>query len=340
MVFSRREHAGGAVGLALVLMMSGGCAQPETAASPDVPIPYLGEKPPGDSPVLFAPGVVSTTSREWSMASTPDGLELFFGVVTDERSWILHTKENNGRWTEPAVASFSGSYDDYDLTMSPDGNRVYFTSSRPADGDGPGVENSDIWFVDRTVDGWGDPVRFPEPINTEMRELYPSESRDGYVYFFSSRSAGFGGFDIYRVAVGEGGFGAPENLGPSINTDGNETDCCISPDGDYLVFTSSRDGGFGKGDLHISFRTDDGHWTSAVNLGDAVNTEHLEFCPSVSRDGKYLFFTSNRPKAQERAGASAIREELGVTPSTGRPDIDVYWVDASFIEGFRPEARQ
>jgi hypothetical protein len=75
-----------------------------------------------------------------------------------------------------------------------------------------------------------------------------------------------------------------------------------------------------------------------VNLGDAVNTEHLEFCPSVSRDGKYLFFTSNRPKAEEIVGTSAVREELGLTPSTDRPDIDIYWVDASFIEDFRPES--
>ncbi len=338
-VLTHRVFDGVVVGLALGLLICGGCTQPEeTEVLPEVskPDPYLGESPPGDSPVLFAPGVVSTNSREWSMASTPDGLELLFGVVTDDRSWILHTKEVDGRWTELAVASFSGTYDDYDLTMSPDGNRVYFTSNRPPDGTGPVLENSDIWYVDRTDEGWGDPVRFPEPTNSEARDLYPSESRDGYVYFFSLRSGGFGAFDIYRVAPLEDGFGAPENLGASINTKENETDACISPDGDYLVFTSTREGGFGSGDLYVSFRTDDGEWTRAVNLGETVNTEHLEFCPSVSRDGKYLFFTSNRPKAEEITGASAIREELGVTPSSGRPDIDIYWIDAGFIENFRP----
>jgi hypothetical protein len=300
--------------------------------------PYLGEQPPGGAPVLFAPGIVSTDTREWSMASTADGLELFFGVVTDERSWILHTKEVDGRWTELAVAPFSGTYNDYDLTMSPDGHRVYFTSNRPVDGTGAVLENSDIWYVDRTDDGWGDPVHFPEPINTDMRELYPSESRDGHVYFFSNRPGGFGSFDLYRVAIHDGGFGASENLGPSINTEENETDACISPEGDYLVFTSTREGGYGSGDLYVSFRTDAGGWTQAVNLGDAVNTEHLEFCPSVSRDGKYLFFTSNRPKTEEIVGASAVREELALTRSADRPDIDIYWMDAGFIESFRPEA--
>jgi Tol biopolymer transport system component len=297
---------------------------------------YLGASPPGEAPVLFAPGIVSTDTREWSMASTPDGRELFFGIVTDERSWILNTREVEGTWTELAVASFSGEYNDYDLTMSPDGNRVYFTSNRPPDGDGPVLESSDIWYVDRTDDGWGDPVRFPDPVNSEARDLYPSQSRDGYVYFFSQRDGGFGGFDLYRVAPLGEGFGVPENLGASVNTDENETDACISPDGDYLVFTSTRDGGFGSGDLYVSFRTDDGGWTRAVNLGETVNTEHLEFCPSLSSDGRYLFFTSNRPKEIEIASTPGIREELGVTPSTDRPDIDIYWVDAGFIDRFRP----
>jgi len=328
--------------VALGVVLCVGCTRPEPEIEvvPEVSNPYLGENPPGDSPVLFAPGIVSTDTREWSTAFTPDALELFFGVVTDERSWILHTREIDGEWTDLAVASFSGEYADYDLTMSPDGNRLYFTSDRPPDDAGPVLENSDIWYVDRSDDGWGDPVHFPEPTNSKARDLYPSQSRDGYVYFFSLRSGGFGEFDIYRVAPLEDGFGVPENLGSSINTNENETDACISPEGDYLVFTSTRKGGFGSGDLYVSFRTKDGEWTRAANLGDTINTEHLEFCPSVSPDGKYLFFTSNRPKAQEIVGAVGIRDELGVTPSSKRADIDIYWVDAGFIEDFRPGAEQ
>ena len=341
-MFAGRMSVGVAVGLALIAVICGGCGQYETEEEqpPEVSAshPYLGEEPPGDTPVLFAPGIVSTNTREWSMASTPDGLELFFGVVTDERSWILHTEEVDGRWTELALASFSGEYNDYDLTMSPDGNRLYFTSNRPPDGTGPVLENSDIWFVDRTDDGWGDPVRFPDPVNSEERDLYPSESRDGYVYFFSRRAGGFGAFDLYRVAPLGDGFGVPENLGPSINTAENETDACISPDGDYLVFTSTREGGYGSGDLYVSFRTEDGGWTQAANLGETVNTEHLEFCPSISRDGRYLFFTSNRPKDQAIEDSLDVRDELGVTPSATRPDIDIYWVGTAFIESFRPES--
>ena len=301
--------------------------------------PYLGQEPPGFEPVLFAPGVVSTDTAEWSTAFTPDGLELFFGLYVEDGSDILHMKSVDGLWTEPVVASFSSKYSDYDLTMSPSGNRVYFTSLRPASGAGPKIESPDIWYVDRTDQGWGPPVRPREPINTDDWDLYPSESKDGFLYFFSSRPGGFGGFDIYRAAIEGDELKEPVNLGPPVNTEHGETDPCISPDGNYIVFVSRRDEGFGDGDLYVSFKLPDGTWTKPRNLGAAVNTEHREFCPSVSRDGKHLFFTSNRPKPTAIPPyRSTVRESLGVAPSTERADIDIYWLDARYLDAFRPGA--
>jgi Tol biopolymer transport system component len=302
---------------------------------PELSGPYLGQEPPGNSPVLFAPGIVSTATREWSTAFRPDGRELFFGIDTPDRAYIVHMKEESGGWTEPVIASFSGQYSDYDLTMGPDGSRLYFTSLRPADGGGPEIENPDIWYVDRTEIGWGDPVRFPAPINTADRELYPSVSNDGYLYFFSSRVGGFGRSDVYRVPVTNGRYGDLENLGPTVNTAASEGDICVSPDGDYIVFASSRDEGFGGSDLYVSFRRDGG-WTEARNLGAVVNTEHREFCPSVSRDGKYLFFTSSRPRVEALPDIrSAVREDLGASRGSEQPDFDIYWVDARLMADLR-----
>jgi len=327
------------IGFALLALSCGSGAQnEETVADLDVAAPYLGQKPPGDEPVLFAPGIVSTSTREWSMAVTPDGLEIFFGLAAEDTTYILHTfAMDDGQWADLSVASFSGEFSDFDLTMSPDGNRLYFTSNRPTEAGGEKLENPDIWYVDRTGNGWGEPVHFDAPINTQDRELYPSESRDGFIYFFSSRPGGFGRSDLYRASYRNGEFGAPENLGEAINSEKSEGDACISPDGDYLVFTSTRDDGYGGGDLYVSFKTADDGWTQAVNLGEKVNTEHLEFCPSVSRDGKYLFFTSNRPKATEITQTTTVRQELGVVPGGDRPDIDIYWMDAGFIEDLRVE---
>jgi Tol biopolymer transport system component len=336
-VMLRKNHClSGFLGLAMASSLTGICV---AAEFPELEGPYLGQKPPGAEPRLFAPGIVSTHTGEWSMAATPDGKEIFFGLVSEERSCIVHTKLEGGRWTEPAIASFGSQHNDFDLTMSPTGDRVYFTSMRPPSGHGPRLEHPDIYYVDRTASGWGDPVRFPEPINTEVRELYPSESRDGYIYFFSNRSGGFGGSDVWRVAIqGKDSFGEPENLGANVNTSAGEGDPCISPKGDYIVFSSRREDGLGGGDLYVSFQMPDGSWSLAQNLGASVNTEHLEFCPSISRDGKYLFFTSRRPKTVEiPIYRNTVREELKLKPNTERGDIDIYWVDAEVVEKLRPE---
>jgi hypothetical protein len=336
-IMDRGDGAAVLLGFVLVAFACGGGSPiEEKAENPGAREPYFGQKPPGDVPVIFAPGIVSTPTGEWSMAATADGLEVFFGLATEDATFILHSfATHDGPWTDPVIAPFSGEFNDFDLTMSPDGNRLYFTSNRPTGIGGDVLENPDIWYVDRTHDGWGEPTHLDFPINTEDRELYPSESRDGFLYFFSSRPGGFGRSDIYRASYRDGEFGEPENLGESINSEASEGDACISPDGDYLVFTSTRDDGFGEGDLYVSFRTADGGWTKAVNLGNTVNTEYLEFCPSVSRDGRYLFFTSNRPKEVAITETTAVRRELGVAPRGDRPDIDIYWMDAGFIQDLR-----
>jgi hypothetical protein len=70
-----------------------------------------------------------------------------------------------------------------------------------------------------------------------------------------------------------------------------------------------------------------------------VNTEHREFCPSVSRDGKYLFFTSRRPRSMKIPRyRNTTREALGLAPDPERGDIDIYWLDARFLEKLRPTA--
>jgi hypothetical protein len=100
-------------------------------------------------------------------------------------------------------------------------------------------------------------------------------------------------------------------LGDAINSEHHDWDVFVAPDESYLIFASvGRPDGLGRGDLYKSIRRPDGSWSPAENMGDVINSDADEICPSVSPDGKYLFFTSNRN------GTSAV-----------------YWVDASVIEG-------
>jgi len=112
----------------------------------------------------------------------------------------------------------------------------------------------------------------------------------------------------------------------------------IAPDESYIIFASDRPDGFGGGDLHVSFRQDDGTWGEAINLGSTINSPQTDFCPSVTKDGKYLFFSSRRPYEGTYPNISlAYRAELDVEAENPEQNVDVYWVDARVLEQFREE---
>ena len=127
-----------------------------------------------------------------------------------------------------------------------------------------------------------------------------------------------GAMDIYFSKFTDGRYAAPEKLGPEVNSDAADLDPAIAPDESCLVFQSNRPGGFGQMDLYISFRSRDGSWTTAVNMGDKVNSASSESSARVSADGKYLFF--NKTNRQIRTSwrywvSTEIFEELRKTPA-------------------------
>jgi Tol biopolymer transport system component len=253
---------------------------------------YLGQKPPGTVPEVFAPGIVSTRIGEFNAAFSPDGKEFYFSV--NERSGRETMKFmtcKNDQWTPPQPVSFVSPQNDCDPLFSFDGRRLYFISTRPKK-DRAGSRDWDIWYVEKTDTGWSEPINIGPPVNSEVDEYYVSLTQDGTIYFASNRAGGLGSFDIYRSRFVDGQYMKPENLGDSINTRHLEHDPFIAPDESYLLFTSvDRPEGFGTGDLYISSRKKDGTWTKSKNLGKAFNSSGYDFCPIVSPDGKYFFFT-------------------------------------------------
>jgi Tol biopolymer transport system component len=332
----------------LVLALVGGALScdmqaPEEAVAAAAPSgDWLGQQPPGATPELFARGTVSTGADELNAVFSPDGTEFLFTVKTPDR--VRHTlmfmEREGDDWTAPRTLPFSGRYSDADPAFAPDGNRIYFISMRPLEGEGPPRENWDwdLWAVDRTADGWGEPWNLGAPVNTDAMEVYPSVAADGTLYFSSGRPGGQGENDIYRSRIVDGEFGEPENLGDAINSEHSEGDLFIAPDESYIVFVSSgRPDSIGRGDLYVSFRDEDGAWTPAINLGEGVNSRWTEYCPSVSPGGKYLFFTSYRVVREEPSATPLTYEEIQsayVTPQSGMGDV--YWVDAAVLEALRP----
>ena len=252
---------------------------------------------------LFAPGVISDAQEQWRITFTPDGRTAyfassagFFPITRQATIYVSHFA--NGEWSTPTVAPFSGMYSDMDPYISPNGQRLYFSSIRPVDGVTRG--DLDLWMVERTPDGWGEPVHLGPEVNSPEDELYASASGDGTLYFASGPLFPQPGkhWDIYRAERAGDGFAPRQALGAGVNTtpvaggglqDAWEFNPEISVDGKTLLFTSLRRGGFGLGDIYVSHLVK-GEWTAARNLGPLVNTALDEYHPTLTRNRQELYF--------------------------------------------------
>jgi len=335
--------------LASLLLLSGCCECPEQEPGcaacektfPELSGPYLGQTPPGTEAEVFAPNVVTTGLFTRDIAMTPDGKELYFGVVFGRYAYytMMVTKLVDGKWTEPRVAPFTSKYNEMEPAISPDGQKFYFFSFRPLEGDGPAKPESDIWVMDREGDDWSEPYNLGPPVNTERSEFFPSVTADGTLYF--TRDGEGGASLVYRARPVEGGFAEPELLGPAVNATRSQYNAFIAPDESYLIYsTHLAEDGLGGDDYYISFRDADDNWTGPINMGPKVNTEGgLEHSPFVSRDGKYFFFMTARNVLDDGLpeDVRTLRElqALHARPGSGEPGI--YWIDAGFIEELRPE---
>lgn len=305
--------------------------------------PYLGQPLPGDIPELFAPGIVTDIHHEHSAAVfSPGGDEVFWTLAVMPLQSplppvIMHSKLHAGCWTKPRVASFSGMYADDVGGFSPDGERLYFSSNRPLPGTTELNEAADIWFVEKTTDGWSQPTWLDSPINTEHYESSPKLTRNGYLYFVGYMEGVRGNRGIFRSKLIDGKYTAAEALGPSINTESLDWCPYVHPDEDYIIFSSLRPNGFGSGDLYVSFMQSDGSFGEAINLGSTINSNDNDRFPAVSPDGRYLFFLSKRtPLPDHFEVPQSLQQLLDLSQTITNGLSNIYWVDAAIIEKLKP----
>lgn len=234
------------------------------------------------------------------MAISPDYDEIFFTLDAPKNAFrtILTSKKVNGTWSEFTIASFSGKYHDIEPAFSPDGKQLFFASKRPIGNETTPKKDYDIWFLTKEDGIWTNPTRLPETINTAKNEYYPSIANNGTVYFTAERADAKGKEDIYKSEFTNGSYQTPVSLGAGVNTKTYEYNAYVSPDESFIVFGSyGRKGSLGRGDLYISFR-ENGVWKDAVHLGKLINSNQIDYCPFVSFDKKYFFFTSEKSTIQ------------------------------------------
>lgn len=288
----------------LVVLLLFGCQSPESTR-PDLDLTTA-----SDQPELVGEGILSTDLNERDLTISPDGSELFFTLnnVNNSVRAIVGVTRAGDSWSSPVVASFSGRYKDIEPFFAPDGQRLYFASTRPVQG-AEEKADYDLWFVERTDTGWGEAQHLPSPVNTERDEFYPAVSSNGNLYFTTTDDSG--NEDIYVSTWDGAGYAQPAALDSAINTPTYEFNAYISPDENVLVFSSyGREDGFGGGDLYVSHKDENGNWQPASNLGSEINGPSLDYCPFIDWDNGILYFSSNRRQASVNNDVARTYEQI------------------------------
>jgi len=320
--------------------------------------PYLGQKPPGEVPELFAPGIIADIYNEHSAAFfTPDGKEVFWTRALNQGQnprymVVLHMKQEKGVWNQPELASFNRGHSTMITSITPDGSRIYISSTQPLDIGGP-QQRPTSWVVYRTAEGWSEPrlaksVRYS--ILKDFDQIGESQETRNGNYYFASRIHGV--WTFYRSELINGVYQKPEVLGGGSRnysvpqrSDKKHSDNAfyVDPDEKYIIFSSNRPGGFSKGyELYISYRQSDGSWGKGINLGEKINRScDGGIWPIVSPDGKIMFFVSSIEAFKDFDPQKCTYKELKqITLNPENGFNKVYWVSSSFIDRLKPEQSQ
>lgn len=271
---------------------------------------------------------INSSADEYLPTLSNDGRLLIFTRKRQHED-ILSSERKNGDWT--AAQSFgkaiNGPLNEGMANLTACGRTIYFAGCQRADGRG----GCDI-FKAQFENGEISNIHLTEgPLNTADWESQPSISCDGTLLFFSSnREGGEGGTDIWVSRLQKDGkWGAPENLGPHINTPYDEEAPFIAADGQTLYFASNGHPGFGEADI---FRTvlEGNTWSVPQNLGRAVNTPFREAGFAVTADASWGYFASGRPGG--KGGIDLYRAPMHREIVPEVPNVMVHAVVVSNLE--------
>lgn len=264
------------------------------------------------NPKPFKPVVVegiSTGEDEYLPALSPDNQIAFFTrkkkILPDKNSlfrasrsrefFMFSAKGDDGEFSEgeDMPDPFNINENEGGASLTADNNTLYYTVCQFDKV--TGYLNCDIYYSEYINDEWGPIKNAGSPVNKPGSwESQPSIASDGQtLYFVSDRPGGYGGYDLYKAIKEEGLWGSPVNLGPVINSKGNEKSPFIHPDGQTLYFSSDGWSGMGGYDVFYS-RMKDQVFQSPVNLGFPINSPEDDVGFFVSTDGMKGYFASNK----------------------------------------------
>ncbi len=253
------------------------------------------------NPVNIGPNV-NSSGYDYINAVSLDESQLFFtrkgsDIKSDEsfyRSISARSATGQLNWS-PAIeigAPINTPGNEGALCVSPDGMTIIITCCSRRDSYG----SCDLYLSNKVGNNWSEPENLGELVNSASWESQPCLAVDGRTLFFvSTRRGGYGGSDIWKSVLQDDGYwGAPVNLGNTINTSSDEMAPFIHPDGRTLYFSSRGHMGMGGADLFVSRLDNTGIWQQPENIGYPVNTKRDEINLIINARGTEAFISAER----------------------------------------------
>jgi outer membrane protein OmpA-like peptidoglycan-associated protein/tetratricopeptide (TPR) repeat protein len=270
---------------------------------------------------------INSSESEYLPSLTIEGKELVFtrrlGAFNED---FFYSQKTNADWdkAKPIEGEVNTDQNEGAQNISQDGQLLVFTGCNRRDGFG----SCDIYMSYRTASGWSEAVNLGGRINSGQWESQPCLSPDKQsLYFASRRAGGYGGSDIYISHMeANGKWGEPENLGPVINSKGDEQSPFMHADNQTLYFTSDSWPGYGETDLFYTRKGPGGDWSVPANLGFPINTISHEAGLFIAADGKTAYYASDR--SDSKGGLDIYSFEL-------REDVRPYktlWVKGTVFD--------
>lgn len=251
---------------------------------------------------------VNSTALEYYPSLTIDGRKLIFTRRVSGDEDFYECDWENGKWSKarPLSGKVNTNLNEGAQNISQDGEWIIFTGCNYPEGQG----SCDLYISYRNKQGWSEPENLGPTVNTDYWESSPSFSPDKRdIYFSSNQEGGYGGKDIWVTRRGpDGRWGRPKNLGPQVNTSGDESCSFMYSDNQTLFFNSNGHPGYGQADLYFTKKLNDSTWTEPENLGYPVNTIDEEGSLIVAADGKTAYYASD--KADSKGGLDLYSFQL------------------------------
>lgn len=241
---------------------------------------------------------INTEVNEYLPSITADGNMMVFTRRIGRSEFLFYSVKENGKWGPAQSIDAINTYMESGAhTISADGKLIVFTSCEREDGYG----SCDLYYTRLREGEWIPPRNLGPRVNSAAWDSQPSLTDNGQtLYFASNRQGTLGSKDIWVTRrLPNGSWSLPQNLGPDINTSGDEKAPFIHFDATTLYFMSNAHVGLGDFDLFITKRNNDTSWTAPQNVGYPLNTKFHDGTLSIDILGDKGYITSDRHHKKE-----------------------------------------